>query len=376
MRINIASYGGRNWLLDTARELEKHGHDVKFYSYLPTKRALKFGLKKECNKSYFIVALPFLFLLWITKRSNWSLFVFHYFFDLYLAYATPSCDIFIGQSPMHVYALKKIKKKYNATIILERGTSHVLEQIKALATNPALKGKSPMPQYFIKRDLKGYELADYISVPSEIVKSTFLLNNTPITKLIVNPFGVSLNQFGPTILSKTEVYDLIMVGQWSHRKGCDLLTEVCIKHNYTLIHVGSIIDIDFPNSPNFKHYDAVDQIKLKEYYAKAKVFVLPSREEGLALVQPQAVACGLPIVCSKYTGGRDLKQFIDDDMWIIEMENLNITDLNNCILTALSLSSMQSNERSYSSNIIDKLSWQAYGNRYNVIIENLTNRIK
>ena len=53
MIINIASFGGRTHMLDTARELEKFGHIVRFYSYVPTKRAMKFGLKKECSYSLY-----------------------------------------------------------------------------------------------------------------------------------------------------------------------------------------------------------------------------------------------------------------------------------------------------------------------------------
>lgn len=45
MRINIGSFGGRAHMLDLARELEKMGHNVKFYSYVPTSFAMKFGLK-------------------------------------------------------------------------------------------------------------------------------------------------------------------------------------------------------------------------------------------------------------------------------------------------------------------------------------------
>ena len=36
------------------------------------------------------------------------------------------------------------------------------------------------------------------------------------------------------------------------------------------------------------------------------MFALASREEGLALVQAQALAIGLPLVCAMNTGGRDL----------------------------------------------------------------------
>lgn len=52
MVINIASFGGRTHMLDTARELARHGHTVRFYSYVPTKRAVRYGLPKECSFSY------------------------------------------------------------------------------------------------------------------------------------------------------------------------------------------------------------------------------------------------------------------------------------------------------------------------------------
>lgn len=46
MKINIASTH-RFHLLDLARELEKQGHDVKFYSYVPQKDVSNLGLIKK-----------------------------------------------------------------------------------------------------------------------------------------------------------------------------------------------------------------------------------------------------------------------------------------------------------------------------------------
>lgn len=365
MKINIASYGGRNWLLDLAKELDMHGHEVKFYSYLPTKRAVKFGLKKECNSSYFVLALPFLFLFKISNFSNWSLYIFHYVFDRVTALISGPCDVFIGQSPMHIHSLEQARKKYGATIILERGTHHVLEQTVALSSNPALKGKKPFANFYTKRDLKGYEIADFVPIASDTVRQSFIKNAYNPEKLFVNPYGVSLSHFQPTKLNDGVTYDLIIVGQWSHRKGCDLLIEVCRKYKYTLLHIGNILDMSFPADENMTHIDSVDQSLLINYYRMAKVFVLPSREEGLALVQPQALVCGLPIVCSKFTGGRDLRQFIDDPKWIVEMNEYTLEELNNCIIEALKLAEMQMGIRSYSKDIENKLSWEAYGERYN-----------
>lgn len=365
MKINIASYGGRNWLLDTAKELKKHGHEVNFYSYLPHRRALKYGLEKKSNRSYFFLALPFLALFKITNRANWVTYLFHYTFDYLTAWLMEPCDVFIGQSPMHVYALNYAKKKYGAKVIIERGTRHENEQIKALKTNPALNGRNPSAQMFLKRALKGYQIADYITVPSEVVKESFLMNGISEKKIFLNPFGVNLKEFNPTTLQKDNAYDLIMVGQWCHRKGCDLIIDVCKRDSLTLLHVGPIVDMDFPSDDSlFTHVDAVDQKELLNYYSKAKVFVLPSREEGLALVQPQALACGLPLVCSQYTGGRDLRKFIDDPKWIIEMKEYSLEELSNCIKKGLALAGKQNGLRSHI-NDLSGLSWESYGKKYN-----------
>jgi len=365
MKINIASFGGRSHLLDTARELEKFGHEVRFYSFVPTKRATKFGLKKECSKSYFLLALPFLMLQRISKHSFWSYYLFYVFFDVYVAFIMPYCDIFIGQSPLHLFALKRAKKKYNATTILERGSSHIITMIKILESIPSNKDKCIMPEMLLKRDLEGYKLADYISIASDFQKISFIENGVDSTKLLINPYGVSLSQFSPTQKPSNESYDVIMVGGWSYRKGADIVIETVRKLNIRLIHVGSIVDIGFPDDINFTHVDSVEQAQLIDYYKKAKVFILPSREDGFGMVLSQAIACGLPIVCSKNTGGRDLRDFLNDKKWIIEMPEYTVESLVNCIYEALQLAELQIDSiRNYAGESIKNITWEAYGKRY------------
>jgi glycosyltransferase involved in cell wall biosynthesis len=50
----------------------------------------------------------------------------------------------------------------------------------------------------------------------------------------------------------------------------------------------------------------VPQPSLVNYYQNSSVFVMASIEEGLAYVQAEAMACGLPLICSTNTGGEDL----------------------------------------------------------------------
>ena len=45
---------------------------------------------------------------------------------------------------------------------------------------------------------------------------------------------------------------------------------------------------------------------LVEHYQQSHCFVMSSIEEGMAMVQMQALACGLPLICTTNTGGEDL----------------------------------------------------------------------
>jgi glycosyltransferase involved in cell wall biosynthesis len=367
MRINIAA-SHRFHLLDLARELEKNGHDVCFYSYVPTNRAIKFGLKKECSYSLFFFMVPFLALVKISKGSFWSIKLKNLVLDNYLSWFMRPCDMYIALGTVYEKSFLSAKKKYGAITIIEWGSKHIEEQQRILSEIPGVKKQ---PEYFTKRSLQGYEIADYIAISSEHVKQSFIERGVNLNKLIKNPYGVDLSMFKSTEIVKDDIYDLIAVGSWSYQKGYDLLIEVCRKNKYRLLHVGSIVDIDFPQDENMTHIDSVDQAKLIKYYSQARAFVLPSRQDGLAMVQSQALACGLPIVCSMHTGGRDLKNFLVDKKWIIEMQEYSVDELGSCIATALELSKTQSGLRSYADDVVSQLTWSAYGERYSNNIKKL-----
>ena len=359
MKITIAA-SHRFHLLDLARELENHGHDVNFYSYVPKKRNVSFGLSKKSVKSLFLLSIPFLLFVKISKNSDLSKKILYSFLDLYVSYFSPKCDVFIGLGTVYLKAFQKAKKQ-GAMTILEWGSKHIDVQQEILSKTPDYKKQHP---FFTRRSKIGYEIADYIAISSNHTKDSFIAKGIHKDKLLINPYGVDLEMFSPTKLCNKDFYDLLIVGSWSYRKGADLLTKFCSKHKYTLLHVGSIVDIEFPELPNMTHIDSVNQKELIKYYQKAKVFVLPSREEGLAMVQMQALVCGLPIVCSKDTGGRDLKKFLSDEKWIIEMESFDLEALHNSIEKGLEISAQQKGIRDQSKEIAQKLDWTSYGNRY------------
>ncbi len=355
MIINIAA-SHRFHLLDLARELERLGHDVRFYSYVPTRRTSSFGLKKEANICILWAVFPFLILQKVFPRILWITRFRNIFMDYFLVLFMRPCDVYIALGSVYKKSFIVAKNKYNAITILEWGSKHINEQIKMFG-NEKYDPKS------LKRELTGFQIVDYISIPSNHVKESFLLHNIEEKKLFVNPYGVDISTFYPTKL-ENEAFDIIFVGGWRYEKGCDLLIRVCEKYGYSLLHVGSIVNLPFPVHRNMLHIDSVNQKELVHYYSKAKIFILPSRAEGLAMVQVQAIACGLPIVCSQHTGGSDLRQFLNDKKWIIEMEEYTVEALNNCIQKALVLSAEQVGKRAYADSLYD-LTWAAYGKRYN-----------
>jgi glycosyltransferase involved in cell wall biosynthesis len=161
---------------------------------------------------------------------------------------------------------------------------------------------------------------------------------------------------------------LLFVGTWSLQKGCDLLVSVMARTpGVRLVHVGSIgRDLAFPtDDPRFVHIDPVPQTELGRFYAKAGAFVLASRQDGLAVVLAQALASGLPIICTDRTGGADLAHTTTLADRIIVVPHDDAHALGTAISTVgaqwragLRLAPLSENDR-------NTLSWAAYGQRYN-----------
>jgi glycosyltransferase involved in cell wall biosynthesis len=133
-----------------------------------------------------------------------------------------------------------------------------------------------------------------------------------------------------------------------------------------LVHVGPIIDTDFPmNDPRFIHIRPVAQVQLAGYYAEADVFVLASFEEGLSTVQGQALASGLPLICTDRTGGADLAhtQTLRDRIHVVKHGDVEalasaIATLRDRITSGENLAAVSESDR-------QSLSWAAYAERYN-----------
>jgi glycosyltransferase involved in cell wall biosynthesis len=306
LRIGIAS-AGRFHVLNLARELHQLGHEVRFYSYVPKSRGRRFGLPDSCQSPVAAAVSPLLVWQQLAPRFRPDVreHLLHLGLDRAVAARLEPCDVFVFMSGIFLEAARQAKRRFGARLWLERGSAHIDIQDRILAAIPGAERPSPESR---ARELSGYELADRIVVPSRFTEASFA--PTPErAKLFRNPYGVQLDDF-PLVAQRPQGHPLrlLFVGAWSSRKGCDLLTAtIKASSDVILTHVGGVADLPFPGAdPRFRHVGPVDQLRLREFYAQADALILASREEGLSIVQAQALASGLPVICTDRTGGADL----------------------------------------------------------------------
>src|SRR5262245_974648 len=361
MRVVIAS-AGRFHLLDLARELHALGVEVHFYSFVARKRAEKFGLPSRCH----VALLPFLFPLVAWQRLFPRLFpralerLMCWALDMLTIFRMRPCNVFICMSGMYLQAPRFARWRYGARVILHRGSRHILSQKEILARLPHAQQVTP---FILRRELEGYAIADRIAVPSTQVVESFAPWAEHACKLFLSPYGVDLDQFPLRSGNLPSEPTVLFVGNWSYQKGVDVLTQAIAEMDgVRLIHVGALVDAPFPNHLRFVHHELVPQWKLKCFYGAAHVFVLASRQDGLALVLCQALASGLPLVCTDRTGASDLTPGLERLIRVVPAGDPNA--LRRALAQALDDATGKTGVAPITSAERETLSWSAYAKRH------------
>ena len=96
----------------------------------------------------------------------------------------------------------------------------------------------------VERELTEYQEADFIAIPSQFVKETFLQQGIPEERLIQVPFGVDLTHFYP-VPKEDNTFRIIHCGNISIRKGVHYLLQAFAELNLPgaeLWLIGSMTD--------------------------------------------------------------------------------------------------------------------------------------
>ena len=169
-----------------------------------------------------------------------------------------------------------------------------------------------LPQLLLAEETE-HRQARRIVVPSSFARGTLIENGIPAEKIAIIPFGVDLDLF-----SSVQRPDLsrplrfVFLGSLGARKGVPLLLQAWRSlgtHDAELWLAGPVHERHrrlIPPLPGLRLIGKVPHRELPGLLRQCDVLVLPSYFEGLAQVQLEALASGLPIIATEATGAPDL----------------------------------------------------------------------
>jgi starch synthase len=166
----------------------------------------------------------------------------------------------------------------------------------------------------VARRVREYELADAILCPSQFVKDSFVGEGFPAERVHVVPYGIPPpDDSAPAAPARDGAFRVLYVGQVTPRKGVRYLLEAFAQLRHPrkeLLVVGprsepsGLEGAPMPDGVRFA--GVLKGGDLARAYAAADVLVLPTLEEGLALVLGEALAHGTPVIATVNSGGSDL----------------------------------------------------------------------
>ncbi|MGH9617055.1 MAG: glycosyltransferase [Acidobacteriaceae bacterium] len=324
MRVSQAVFGVFHHF-ELAHQLRRYDYLETVYSTYPWRRLRREGLPHEYVETFPWVHGGLALLArygmypsrWTEGLDWWNGLAFDKWITRRMARSKTHCDVLIGISGAGLTAGALVQSR-GGKYICDRGSTHARYQWRLLSEEHRRWG-APLDIYDprdTEREEKQYAQADSIVVPSSFAARSFIEEGVPAEKVRMIPYGVRLDSFSPSTGSAraADSFDVLFVGQVSLRKGVPYLLEAFAK----VRHPRKRLRILGPMFPHMKpllsrlpmeHVEivgAVSREELVRHLSSSHAMVLPSLEEGLALVQGEAMACGCPVIATPNTGSEDL----------------------------------------------------------------------
>jgi starch synthase len=327
MQIALAVFGVYHHF-ELAHQLHRRGHLQKIYSTWPWARLKREGLPRPLvgafpllhTTDYLLNRSRFYPAAISSKMNSWNTLAF----DRWTSRQIAPCDAFIAISGAGLLTGRKVQAN-GGRFICDRGSTHQRYQEDVVAEEYRCWN---LPQPLSKphiaiREEEIYATADAITVPSTVAQRSFVAMRIPAEKVHVIPYGVRLDHFTCTAEPPENSFEVLFAGQVSLRKGIPYLLQAFarLKHPNKRLTIAGAIQDDIRSllstlpTGNVVFTGSLPQPQLAKKMSASHLLVLPSIEEGLALVQGQAMACGCPVVATTATGAEDL--FTDGEQGFI-----------------------------------------------------------
>lgn len=326
MKISIIA-GGRFHTFHLAHQLEQRDSLAKLYTFSARTNDSSYVSTIHTNNFFLTASLDSFF----QKAKLYKFItpsVFNTYKDNLFDYQVSKkinpleADVFVCWANYALTTMQKIKSQNTtAKIIIESGSCHILEQQKILSeeytrqglTYPALHPKN------ISKMLKEYEKADYIMTLSAFSRNSFLRQGFAPGKVLKVTPGTNVDFFlhQDSLMPASTKFRVIFVGLAGVRKGVhylvDAWNQLNLPENTTELLIVGNVQKDLKQvlstkklKSNIVFYGSTDRKTLRSLYHISNVFVLPSLEEGCAMVTGEAMASGLPAICSTHTGADEI----------------------------------------------------------------------
>lgn len=227
-------------------------------------------------------------------------------------------DIGVVLSDSALYTIRALKSG-GAKTFLDRGSQHIIDCQKILNSEYKKIGeKFNFYTRHIDRCLQEYEEADYILIPSDYAKESFMRNGISSAKLIVVPYGTEFASKTEDVLygmngNTKRSRRVLIVGTFSLQKGALVISKICkaLAHQCDIefMHCGAISKDgrDIIRRDQLDKYIDFQGYKTKKdlnrLMMESWVLLHPSVQDGLAVVIPEALASGMKVLCSAISGG-------------------------------------------------------------------------
>lgn len=310
---------GRFHHFHLARQLYARGLLKCVYTGYPKSKLGAEGIPLDKIRSFPWVQVPYLASLRLRhipkSLTREMAHLAHVTLDRHAANTMGNVDVVFALSGGGLLAGAEIKRR-GGKFVCDRGSSHIRYQDELLTEEYrcwGLEWQGVDPRKLAREEAE-YAMADVITVPSDFVYRSFVEKGVPEAKLRLISYGANLKRFQPVSRPDAKQFTVLFVGQFSLRKGAPYLLEAFarLRHPSKRLRVIGSMDASMKTLLNkfalsgVEFLGQVPNTELAKHYSEADVFVLPSIEEGLAMVQGEALACGCPVIASEHTGGSNL----------------------------------------------------------------------
>lgn len=307
---------------DLARELERRGDLAAVFSTWPWQRLEREGIAHSKVETFpwihtpeFLLRRANLLPAWVEDQTGYANALL---FDEYTLRRVPECDALIGISGSSLKTGALVQRR-GGRFFCDRGSSHQRYQEELVSDEFRRWGvDAPVsdPRDTVREEAI-YAMADGITVPSSFAARSFVAMGIPAEKVHTIPYGVRLERFKPPATpppNPAERFEALFVGGVGLRKGVPYLLEAFAKvqHPQKRLRVVGALSREMGAvlgrlpQQHVEFLGLQPQARVAELMGQSHLLVLPSVEEGLALVQGQALACGCPVLATTNTGGEDL----------------------------------------------------------------------